>query len=193
MAIAITLLVLNVDIPELPPGRTDELGAELLGLGPTLFAYALSFAVIGRFWMGHHRFFGTLAAFDSGLIALNLLYLAFVVLVPFTTELVDSYSEQPAALMTYAGNLGCAALVNWAMMRYALSRKLIRQEAHPTLERWSRWRALLTPGMFAVSIPVALVSPLVAELIWIAIFLPRGDPGTARRVWRTRVRRDRPA
>jgi uncharacterized membrane protein len=182
MAIAITLLVLNIDVPELPDDRAYQLADELYQLAPTLLAYALSFAVIGRFWMGHHRFFGTLYGFDAGLIALNLAYLAFVVLIPFTTDLVDSYSSEPAAPISYAVNLGCAALVNWLMMRYALNRGLIRQRYRAMIEEHGRRRALITPVLFAVSIPVALVSPAFAELIWVGILLPRGWPGGMRRL-----------
>jgi uncharacterized membrane protein len=68
-AIAITLLVLNLGVGE---GVKDgELGTVLWSHHQDLFAYALSFAVIGRFWLVHHRFFGEVTGFDSRLIWLN--------------------------------------------------------------------------------------------------------------------------
>jgi uncharacterized membrane protein len=193
MAIAITLLVLNIDVPDLPDDRVNQLASELYQLAPVLLAYALSFAVIGRFWMGHHRFFGTLCGFDSVLIALNLAYLAFVVLIPFTTDLVDSYSSEPAAPISYAINLGCAALVNWMMVRYAIRRGLVRPHHREVIERWGRRRGLITPALFAVSIPVALINPVLAELIWVGIFLPRGQPGAMRRLVARRRGTESPA
>jgi uncharacterized membrane protein len=57
MAVAITLLVLNIEVPQVPdsqlPGQLDE-------LLPSVLAYALSFAIVGRFWVIHHRLFETL-------------------------------------------------------------------------------------------------------------------------------------
>ena len=79
-AIAITLLVLNLGVPE--HIRHDDLWPVLREQGQDLFAYGLSFAVIGRFWVVHHRFFGDVTGFDGRLIALNLFYLAWIVLIP---------------------------------------------------------------------------------------------------------------
>ena len=53
-----------------------------------MLAYALSFAVIGRFWVVHHRFFSEVTGFDSRLISLNILYLAWIVLIPFSSEVL---------------------------------------------------------------------------------------------------------
>ena len=85
IAIAITLLVLtflDVDIASKTSGELQEV---LLDLGPQLWAYALSFAVIGRFWLVHHRVLDVLARFDGVLVALNMVFLASVVLIPFTS------------------------------------------------------------------------------------------------------------
>nr|MBA3301869.1 DUF1211 domain-containing protein [Thermoleophilaceae bacterium] len=73
-AIAITLLVLNVEIGTNEPA----LGEALSALLPEIFSYALSFAVIGRYWVLHHRLFGDLEGVDGRLTTLNLAFLAFV-------------------------------------------------------------------------------------------------------------------
>src|SRR3954447_15525455 len=84
-AIAITLLVLNFDEPN---GPDSQLLHQLTDQWPALLAYFLSFAVIGRFWIIHHRVFAVVRRLDGGLLTLNLLFLAFVVLIPFTTEVL---------------------------------------------------------------------------------------------------------
>lgn len=72
-AIAITLLVLNLNIETgLTEGQIDN---ALWAQREFFLAYAISFAVIGRFWLVHHRFFSEVEAFDGRLIGLNLLYL----------------------------------------------------------------------------------------------------------------------
>jgi hypothetical protein len=77
MAVAITLLVLNLEVPRLTPG--EDLGDALVDLLPSLGAYALAFALVGRFWVIHHNLFEKLRGFDRALMALNLLFLALIV------------------------------------------------------------------------------------------------------------------
>jgi TMEM175 potassium channel family protein len=69
MAVAITLLVLNVEVPRLTPG--EDLGDALVDLLPSLGAYALAFALVGRFWVIHHNLFEKLRGFDRTLMALT--------------------------------------------------------------------------------------------------------------------------
>jgi uncharacterized membrane protein len=72
-AIALTLLVIEIALPE---GTSDaRLGAALVALGPHYFAYVLSFAVIARFWIAHHRVFRYIRGYDDTLIWLNFLFL----------------------------------------------------------------------------------------------------------------------
>lgn len=91
MAVAITLLVLNIDVPNV---KRDDLGAALVDLLPSLAAYVFSFALVGRFWVVHHSLFERLRAFDATLMALNLLFLAAIALIPFATDLLDEYSQE---------------------------------------------------------------------------------------------------
>lgn len=166
-AIAITLLVLNLDVPSVTGDR--DLDDELLKLWPELLAYFLSFAVVGRFWLVHHRVFAGLHSFDGWLIGLNLAYLSFVVLVPFTTEILDGYGDHRSAVITYAGVLALAALINWAMIRYSLQAGHVHPEARDETAAASRGAALYVPLVFTLSIPVALIHPYAAEAIWVLL------------------------
>lgn len=171
MAIAITLLVLNVDVPDLAAGQEDELTRALLRRWPDLLCYAFSFAVIGRFWIVHHRFFGALERFDSGLVVLNLVFLGLIALVPFTTDVLDRYASEPAAAIAYALSLGLAGLANWRMIDYALRQDLVRADARSATLPFGGGPALIPPAIFFASIPIALVSPTVAEISWLLIFV----------------------
>lgn len=93
-SIAITLLVLNLGIDK--GLSSGELTTALLNQWDDLLAFALSFAVIGRFWVVHHRFFAEVDAFDGRLLGLNLLYLAAVVLIPFSSEVLGEYGGRDA-------------------------------------------------------------------------------------------------
>ena len=105
-AIAITLLVLSIDLPDL--ANSDDAGQMLDALGdkhPQIISYAISFAVIGRYWLAHHQFFSRLRALDGGLIAINLVCLAVIAFLPFPTDVLGNYFENPVAVALYALNV----------------------------------------------------------------------------------------
>jgi uncharacterized membrane protein len=164
-AIAITLLVLGLLIPE---GQSD-LTQVLLNQDADLIAYGISFAVIGRLWISHHRFFATLERFDAALMGLNLLYLAFLVLVPFTSQVLGDYGSETAAVVLYAFNLACVSLTFQAQIIYAYRRDLVWPEARET-ERLAGPANFLVAAVFLASIPVAFLSTTVATVMWIGMF-----------------------
>jgi uncharacterized membrane protein len=167
-AIAITLLVLNLEVPDVSDSR---LGEELWRLGPQLLAYFLSFGVVGRFWLVHHRVFSTVGSFDPTVLRLNLLYLALVVLIPFTTEVLGEYGDTSAAVMVYAAVMALVAFVNWLMIRHVLRAGHVRAEEREATARFAGWGGLQAPGIFLLSVPIALVHPYAAEIMWILLLL----------------------
>ena len=154
-AIAITLLVLALEIP----AGVDDLGQELRDRGDEFFAYGLSFAVIGSLWIGHHRFFGELRAFDGTLMKLNLVYLAFIALVPFSSSVLGSYNNNSAAVIVYSLNMILISVAFSIQIVYAYRRDLMTDEALRRRGQPLIARSFIIPGVFAVSIPIALVNP----------------------------------
>jgi TMEM175 potassium channel family protein len=170
-AIAITLLVLNLTIEKgLSASRLTE---ELLNNWDNLLAYAISFAVIGRFWLVHHRFFGEVRAFDGRLLALNLVYLAWIVLIPFSSQVLGDYGGQKASIVVYSVNLAAVVLVGLWMSVDARRRGLttIDDETH----RESRIRSSYIAGIFLLSIPLGFLAPRAAPYLWLLLFL---DPSS---------------
>jgi uncharacterized membrane protein len=176
-AIAITLLVLNLNIPErLAPGQS--VGDVLWDQNGDLLAYALSFAVIGRLWLVHHRFFGEITQFDSTLMALNLVYLGFVVLIPFSSDVIGNHGGTSAGVIVYATNLSIANFLGAAMFLYSARAGLSLERFVRYAERPTRLRNFVGGVLFALSIPVALLSPTAAILMWVALFfVPGRDRG----------------
>jgi uncharacterized membrane protein len=166
-AIAVTLLVLNLGVPEHIPG--DDLNDVLWEQRQDLLAYVISFAVIGRFWILHHRFFASVIGFDARLLGLNLFYLGWIALLPFSSQVLGDHGGDSAAIVLYAINLSGATLVGMLMSadaRRAGLSKMPEEEA-----REGRRRAVAISGVFLASVPIALVAPGVAPLLWLALFL----------------------
>jgi uncharacterized membrane protein len=169
MAVAITLLVLNLEVPTVPG---DELNDALVDLIPSLIAYLLSFALVGRFWVIHHRLFETLRAFDSRLMTLNLAFLTLIALVPFSTNLYDRYTQEPVAVAVLGATLGLAALTHWLAVAYTLRHGLVHEQHRQTTEPLVSPLGLGFTLLFLFSVPVAFLSPTAATLMWVAtIFL----------------------
>jgi uncharacterized membrane protein len=182
-SIAITLLVLGISVePGLPH---QKLAHELWEEREPLLAYAISFAVIARFWIVHHSFFSEVKAFDNRLIGLNMLYLGFLVLIPFSSQVLGEYGGQLPAVVVYSANLVAVVLVGQWMAWDARHAGLAKTDAQT--ERESLVRALFIATVFLLSIVVALFDASIAPYIWLALFFEgRGHviERISRRVWR---------
>src|SRR5215208_3332724 len=167
-AIAITLLVLDLRLPEHPTLATaDELTAALFGLAPKLFAYALSFLVIGFLWITHHRLFAFIRRYDSTLLWLNLLVLLFVALLPFPTVVIGSYGSRAPAVVLYASTFVLISMSQVLLWVYA-SRwgHLIDPDLDPRLVNYMTLRGLTALLIWLLSIPLAFVDTVLAMLSW---------------------------
>ena len=167
-AIAITLLILEIAVP----ATTDAgLPRALLGLWPRYLAYVLSFVVIARFWVAHRMAFRLIARDDAVLVWLNLLLLMFVAFLPFPTAVVGEHGGSPAAAIFYASSVILASLASAAYWWYASGRgSLLRPDARPAQARAMRARGLVSPVFFALTLPIAIVAPYAAEIVWLFIF-----------------------
>jgi uncharacterized membrane protein len=170
LAVAITLLVLNIEVPHV---EGDDLGDALVDLLPSLAAYVLAFALVGRFWAIHHSMFERLRAFDGRLMALNLLFLGTVVLIPFATNLVDEYDDEAIASAVFGAILGMAALVNWTMHVHIVRRRLVKDEHRAETAVFGSPVAFGFTLIFMASVPLAFVSPYLAQGIWASTIVLR--------------------
>jgi len=170
-AIAMTILVLEVRLPELSAGASnDELLDAILGLGPRLFAYALSFSILSLYWIAHWRRFGQIERADTRLAALNLLLLALIALIPFPTGLVGVSASAPAAVVFYAVTLAGAGIAGILIWLYADRAGLARADVPRDIRGSGVLRALVAPTVMLTSLVlVPLGASGVVLLTWIAI------------------------
>lgn len=167
-AIAMTLLVIDLRVPEDAPGSAADV---LLDAWPGFFAYGLSFAIIAINWRSHYRRFRVIESHDGALMTLNLLLLFVVAFVPFPTSLLSTYGPQPAAVALYATTVGLLSLLGYAQWRYAWRHSFVRKDVDESLYRYVRANQLTTPIVFGLSIPIALLwSGEIAMYFWIVLF-----------------------
>jgi hypothetical protein len=103
-AIAMTVLALSLHLP----ARTTDAGVAqaLRDTLPSVYTYALSFAVVGLYWLAHHRMFRCIRRFDSTLLVLNLAALGTVAFTPFPTSVLGNHGNTTAAVVFYAATMG---------------------------------------------------------------------------------------
>jgi uncharacterized membrane protein len=180
-SIAITLLVLGITVdPGLPH---DKLAHALWEEREAVLAYAISFAVIARFWLVHHAFFSQVRAFDTRLIALNMLYLGFLVLIPFSSQVLGDYGGQLPAVVVYSANLAAVVLIGQWMSWDARRAGLAKIDAETARE--SLLRAIFIAAVFLLSIVIALFDASIAPYTWLLLFF-EGRGHVIERLSRTR-------
>ena len=178
-AIAITLLVVDLQVPDVPDLQS---GQQLRDSLPQIGGFALSFAVIGLFWIAHHSLFRYIKGLNRPLVLLNLLFLGCVAFLPYPTSLLSAAGDQAPATVFYAASIAATGLVEAAVWLYAIRiRELALPGVPPSAHRWVLLRILASPVVFLLSIPVAVRQPVLAQYLWLlalfsALLLRRLEP-----------------
>jgi uncharacterized membrane protein len=134
-AIAITLLVIEVRLPEMDHVTDATLQSALLSLFPKYLGFLISFLVIGRFWIGHHRACGHLKTCDSKLIWRNLMFLMTIAFMPFPTAVISEYGGAGPAFNFYVVWLILAGVLFHRVLTYAMRTPLLCFEHDDVVER----------------------------------------------------------
>ena len=166
VAIAITLLALDLPIPE---GSTNH---ELLRAAwddhNEYIAYALSFVVIAAHWGAHHAAFKYVRTFGRLVGRLNLLWLFMMVTTPFATRVISGDGAHGVRFGFYALIQGLSSLILALMVQRISAEGGFREGTDPGIPRRVRLRLLGTAGGFLISVPLFFVTTH-AWVVWVGI------------------------
>jgi uncharacterized membrane protein len=186
-AIAITLLILEISVPESAFG---DLWSGIAHQWPSYLAYATSFITIGGIWAAHHGIFRRLAYANQRLMVINLLLLMAVSFLPFPTKLmaeaIHDEDAARAAVIFYGGTLLVISLILNALWgSVALDRHVLKPEV--TEDEIKAIAKATTPniGFYVAMIALAFFAPRVAifgylVIAIIALLRMRGDSAPER-------------
>ena len=181
-AVAMTLLILDIKVPVV--ARPADLTRELLALWPRFVSYAISFVMLGIYWVGHHNQFHLIRRTDRALLWINILFMMTVCFVPFSTALLSAYARQPIALTVYGVNLVAIGLILYGHWLYATSRhRLVESDLDPRVIRFASRRILIGPVMFALASIISFVSARASLIILTLVPLVYLFPGKVDRHW----------
>ena len=171
LAVAITLLVLNIQVPA--PG--GHLGHRLAGEWPQYAAYATSFLTIGIIWVNHHAMISRLNATDHSILMLNLILLLTIGLIPFATALFATYLReghgQNLAAGVYSGVFLAMAIAFATLNWHILFNKAHLLPSGLSEPRRRRILARSVRGLvpYVVATALAVVSPYPTLIICAAL------------------------
>jgi uncharacterized membrane protein len=187
-ATVLTLLVLDLRIPDALSAGNGEVNTFVQWIGPHLFSYLLTFIVAGTYWQAHHRDFELIYHYDRRLLGYNLLFLLFIGLLPFSTAAVSlghvKSNAYPFYWAIYSTNIIAAGIMLTLTWNYAASHHLVYADTTEDESRHIALRHIVTPLVFLISIgaeyifPQAFLGPFTLLLIPIALML--ADRGSSR-------------
>jgi uncharacterized membrane protein len=166
LAVAITLLILDVTVPE-----SEHLGHALLHRWPHYAAYVTSFVTIGIIWINHHVMIGRLREADHAILMLNLLLLVTVVVIPFATSLLAAYLNRSSgahvAAAVYGGVFLAMAVAFTLVQRQILFSKYDLLKQKLSLETRRRIFRRTVAGLLPYVVATALAA--VSQYLTLAI------------------------
>jgi uncharacterized membrane protein len=176
-AIAITLLVIEIKIPEIHENVSNAaLLHSLKHLIPKFVGFLISFMLIGLYWTIHHRMFGYVTSYDRKLLLLNLIFLFFIALMPFSTGFYSEYAgpelfrqQLKVPLTFYVLNFCCVGFTNYFMWRHITNTK--NKLAEPPINaldaKLAKARSIAVPLVFLFMLPIAYLTNVL-----IAVYVP---------------------
>ena len=182
IAIAITLLVLEIHVPE--ETGNAELARALIDQWPSYFGFALSFLTIGIVWANHHHMFRDIARVDHVLVVLNLLLMMGISFIPFTTAVLAGHLEAEdgrlvATILYGSSFLFTAVLLNVIWHYASWKRRLIAPDVSERHIHGRSVRYVAGPLFYGLTLPLAMISPLISLTVYVVVaaiyLIPVGD------------------
>lgn len=167
-AVGMTLLVLGLVVPTVYGSATTEgqLWDAMRRLGPNVLVYTLSFMTLGIFWLGQGTQLGHLARSDRNYVWIQLAFLFFVTMLPFSTLLLAHFYWLKVALVEYWLNILLLGLALLAALEYGLRANLFDEAETPDLARLMRGRILIAQSLYAGATLLCVILPT-----WVSITL----------------------
>lgn len=167
-AIAMTLLVLSIEVPSAEFHSTADFQIYIISLLPKILVYFISFILLAIFWMNHHVFF-VIKRVNSAILWINIIWLMFIALVPFSTSLVSSFGQYELSQIIFDLNIfviGSLFYINW---NYAVKKGYISEKAIQ-YEKPLKKSNLFTPLIALIAIGLSFINPHLSSAVF--LFIP---------------------
>ena len=163
-------MAISIQIPDLPENLTQaQVINRLLELRPQFEIYVISFFVIGIYWISYHQVFNRIAGSNPIMAWLTLVFLFFITLISFATDLQVDYGFYQVVFILYALVLTLAGSLLTLIWLHATKNKLIDKSLSKTEIQNISLQSILPPSIFAISILVSFINLQIAYYFWMVI------------------------
>jgi uncharacterized membrane protein len=173
IAIAITLLILEIRVPHVEAASPTELWQELRALWPNYLGFLISFVTLGVMWANHCVIFRYIARTNHVFTLINLFLLLCIAFIPFPTALMADYLGHPAqevGLIVYSGTFVITAVAFNLVWIYArMGKRLLDPAADPAAVRSISRRYLIGPPAYFLAFILAFFSATASLVVLIAL------------------------
>jgi uncharacterized membrane protein len=171
-AIVMTLLVLELSVPVVKGvSRNSELLHKLVEMWPEFLIYGLSFMILGIFWVIHHSIYADVRRYDTTLVWLNILFLMFVSLIPFSTALVGKNGFITVTAVIYGINMLLLFNLGWITFSFTTGKRhLVGEDYDSKVIKGGRLMGLVYTSIMVPAIAIAFVNPKVSFIVY-AVFV----------------------
>lgn len=177
-AIVITLMAIEIKIPETVELTSETLGKSLFHLLPTLLAYIVSFIFIGSIWYQHLKMFSLLKDYDKGLVVRNMVLLFFIGLFPFSATLITRAKGQMLPFYMYLFMILFCVIAQYVLYRYIVGSPSIRLNTDMAehLDELHK-RKVAVIGFSAAAVLIMITSYIIPQpelksmsMLWMTVF-----------------------
>src|SRR5260221_5330513 len=167
-AIAVTLLVFNLKVPQIAASDVHQLLPGLIkDMMPHFTVYVLSFLLIAVYWTFHHRMLNLVTRMDTPFLWINIWYLLVIAFIPFPTALFGAYPRETVSFIFYICSMMLVGFLSILMLWYAShNRRLVTKELPRPLLKYLCFRQFTSLVLFLLAIPLAFY-----QLRWAQYYL----------------------
>lgn len=171
-AIAVTLLVFNLKVPQMPGSNMHTLLAgKILAMVPNFTTYIISFLLIAVYWTFHHRLLNMVTKIDNPFLWMNIWFLLLVSFIPFPAALYGSYPHEIFSFIFYIVSMILVNAISMLMLGYAsYNSRLVNKELPSAMVKYLFFRQFTTILVFLLSIPIALYQLRLAVYFLFILF-----------------------
>ena len=166
-AIAMTLLVLDLKLPEMKESiSSQEFSQAIREQAPHFLSWIISFAILCRLWITQHALLEYDDKKSRGFTAINFIFLGAISFIPFPTSLISEHFEQPLSVITFSATLIVAGLALVGMWRL-LEKKGLEPDTLRDMNRHVKRVIVWMLAIAIISCLLATVNPPLGILVWI--------------------------
>jgi uncharacterized membrane protein len=170
-AIAMTLLILEIKVPDPIKMKSIGLLGSLEKLTPSFISFLISFLVIALYWRAHLTISKFAKEYHNQQLWLTIWLLLFIVLLPFSTALYSAYFNDNHSFIFYCCNLTAIGIIHFFLTKSILANRPKKDRISKELVRLMILRTILPPLIWVLSIIWVFVEPYSARFLFLLIFI----------------------